>query len=165
MNSLPQQSSSVPAHQKAPESDSLQLARLFFAAFLAFLALAILVAREGYDSELMMAIYRPRLVIADAGKSFELLKQHFDAHGLKTYSVELTPDTTVSLPPFANACQVARCGNWKPGSIFVLGSGMPLAAPIFVPTVVNVPNSSTTLSPKMPRLVMPRSPCRRMLPR
>jgi conjugative transfer ATPase len=63
-------------------------------------------ATLNYLCMLMMAIYRPRLVIADAGKSFELLKQHFAALGLKTYSVELTPDTTVSLPPFANACRL-----------------------------------------------------------
>jgi conjugative transfer ATPase len=63
-------------------------------------------ATLNYLCMLVMAIYRPRLVIADAGKSFELLKEYFAAHGLKTHGVELTPDTTVSLPPFANACRL-----------------------------------------------------------
>ena len=63
-------------------------------------------ATLNYLCMLMMAIYRPRLVIVDAGKSFDLLKHHFAAQGMQTHSVEMTPDTTVSLPPFANACRL-----------------------------------------------------------
>lgn len=63
-------------------------------------------ASLNYLCMLMMAIYRPRLVIVDAGKSFGLLTDYFRQHGLLTYSVELTPETTVSLPPFANACRL-----------------------------------------------------------
>ncbi len=51
----------------------------------------------------MMAIYRPRLVIVDAGKSFELLVQYFNSLGLTTHVVTLTDqrdDSLPSLPPF-----------------------------------------------------------------
>ncbi|NMG00739.1 conjugative transfer ATPase [Aromatoleum toluolicum] len=51
----------------------------------------------------MMAIYRPRFFIIDAGKSFGLLGEHMRRHGLTVNQVELTPDTHVSLPPFAMA--------------------------------------------------------------
>ena len=63
-------------------------------------------ATLNYLCMLMMAIYRPRLVIVDAGKSFGLLKEHFAAHELSTYNVEFTQETSVSLPPFANACRL-----------------------------------------------------------
>ena len=51
----------------------------------------------------VMAIHRCRLVIVDAGNSFGLLGQHFAANGLSLHQVNLTPDTDVSLPPFAMA--------------------------------------------------------------
>ena len=50
-----------------------------------------------------MAIHRCRLVIVDAGRSFSLLGQHFSTHGLSLHQVDLTPDSDVSLPPFAMA--------------------------------------------------------------
>lgn len=59
-------------------------------------------ASLNYLCMLMMAIYRPRLVIVDAGKSFDLLKSHFAAQGLDTFSVELTP-----IPPCR--CPVRQC--------------------------------------------------------
>ncbi|RTL26878.1 MAG: conjugative transfer ATPase [Burkholderiales bacterium] len=54
----------------------------------------------------MMAIHRPRLFIADAGKSFGLLKDYFASMGLTTNYVELTPYNDVSLPPFALAAKL-----------------------------------------------------------
>ena len=55
-----------------------------------------------------MAIHRPRLTIADAGKSFQLLKDYFASMGLTTHSVELTPNNDVSLPPFAMGAKLVR---------------------------------------------------------
>ncbi len=63
-------------------------------------------AKLNYLAMLMMAIYRPRLVIVDAGKSFGLLGQHLAARGLTVHQVELTPDADVSLPPFAIAARL-----------------------------------------------------------
>lgn len=60
-------------------------------------------ATLNYLFMLMMAIYRPRLVIVDAGKSFGLLTKYFESMGLSIFSLELTPNADVSLPPFANA--------------------------------------------------------------
>jgi conjugative transfer ATPase len=56
-----------------------------------------------YQCMLTMAIHRPRLVIVDAGRSFDLLVQYFAAKGLSTHSVCLTSESTVSLPPFVHA--------------------------------------------------------------
>lgn len=55
-----------------------------------------------------MAIHRPRLTIADAGKSFQLLKDYFESMGLTTHYVELTPHNDISLPPFAMGGALAR---------------------------------------------------------
>lgn len=55
-----------------------------------------------------MAIHRPRLTIADAGKSFQLLKDYFESMGLTTHYVELTPNNDVSLPPFAMGAKLVR---------------------------------------------------------
>jgi conjugative transfer ATPase len=56
-----------------------------------------------YQCMLSMAIHRPRLVIVDAGRSFDLLVQYFASKGLSTHSVCLTSASTVSLPPFVHA--------------------------------------------------------------
>ncbi|CAI06340.1 MULTISPECIES: conjugative transfer ATPase [Aromatoleum] len=56
-----------------------------------------------YLAMLVMAIYRPRLFIVDAGNSFGLLGEHLRAHGLTVHRVELTPDADLSLPPFVMA--------------------------------------------------------------
>lgn len=50
-----------------------------------------------------MAVYRPRFVIADAGKSFQLLVEYMKTQGLKVHCVTLTSDADVSLPPFVHA--------------------------------------------------------------
>ena len=60
-------------------------------------------ATLNYISLLTMAVHRPRLVIADAGKSFALLLDYFKLMGLSTYSVTLTAEADVSLPPFFHA--------------------------------------------------------------
>ena len=53
-----------------------------------------------------MAIYRPRMIICDAGKSFRLVLDHFKSLGITTHVVELTASADVSLPPFVNACRL-----------------------------------------------------------
>lgn len=63
-------------------------------------------ATLNYQCMNVMAIYRPRLVIIDAGASFALLVQHFASLGLSTHTVRFTPDADVSLPPFALAPKV-----------------------------------------------------------
>ena len=56
-----------------------------------------------YIALLSMAVHKPRLVIADAGRSFALLLDFFKTMGLSTYSVTLTSEADVSLPPFFHA--------------------------------------------------------------
>ena len=50
-----------------------------------------------------MARHRPRLFIIEAGHSFELLGEHFKAHGLSVNHIKLEPNADVSLPPFLHA--------------------------------------------------------------
>jgi conjugative transfer ATPase len=63
-------------------------------------------ASLNYLCMLMMAIYRPRLVIVDAGKSFDLLVQHMKSLGLSTHKVEMSTQGDVSLPPFVHAVRL-----------------------------------------------------------
>lgn len=58
-----------------------------------------------------MARHRPRLFIIEAGGSFELLGEHFKAHGLSVHQIKLQPDSDVRLPPFLHAQRVAVAGN------------------------------------------------------
>ena len=51
----------------------------------------------------VMAVYRARLVIADGGKSFDLLVQYCKEMGLSTHVVRLSSEADVSLPPFVMA--------------------------------------------------------------
>jgi conjugative transfer ATPase len=60
-------------------------------------------ATLNYIALLSMAVHKPRLVIADAGRSFALLLDYFKTMGLSTYSVTLTAEADVSLPPFFHA--------------------------------------------------------------
>lgn len=60
-------------------------------------------ATLNYIAMLTMAVHRPRLVIADAGRSFALLLDYFKTMGLSTHSVTLTSEADVSLPPFYHA--------------------------------------------------------------
>ena len=54
-----------------------------------------------------MARYRPRLFIVEAGGSFQLLGEHFKAHGLSVHQVKLRPDSDVRLPPFLHASKIS----------------------------------------------------------
>ncbi|MCX4030176.1 conjugative transfer ATPase [Endozoicomonas sp. SM1973] len=51
----------------------------------------------------MMAVYRPRLFIIEKGGSFKLLGEHFRELGLTVHTIKVTPQSDVSLPPFADA--------------------------------------------------------------
>lgn len=59
-----------------------------------------------YLLQQMAAMYRPRIFIIEAGGSFSLLGQHFQAHGVSVNQVTLNPNVDVSLPPFADALRV-----------------------------------------------------------
>ncbi|MCP4081750.1 MAG: DUF87 domain-containing protein, partial [Planctomycetaceae bacterium] len=61
-----------------------------------------------YLLQQMTAMYRPRIFIIEAGGSFSLLGQQFQAHGLAVNQVTLNPNTDVSLPPFADALRVLQ---------------------------------------------------------
>lgn len=54
----------------------------------------------------MMAIYRPRLVVIDAGNSFGLLSDYFKAQGISVNRVEITMNNSVSLNPFAESAKL-----------------------------------------------------------
>ena len=59
-----------------------------------------------YLLQQMVAVYRPRIFIIEAGGSFSLLGQHFEAHDVSVNQVTLNPNVDVSLPPFADAIRV-----------------------------------------------------------
>ena len=59
-----------------------------------------------YLLQQMVAVYRPRIFIIEAGGSFSLLGQHFQAHGVSVNPITLNPNEDVSLPPFADAIRV-----------------------------------------------------------
>ena len=60
-------------------------------------------ATLNYQAMLTLAIHRPRLVIVDAGRSFELLVQDMAAKGLSVHRVTLNMACQESLPPFVHA--------------------------------------------------------------
>jgi conjugative transfer ATPase len=59
-----------------------------------------------YLLQQMAAMYRPRIFIIEAGGSFSLLGQHFQAHDVSVNQVTLNPNVDVSLPPFADALRM-----------------------------------------------------------
>ncbi len=59
-----------------------------------------------YLLQQMVAVYRPRIFIIEAGGSFSLLGQHFQSHGVTVNPITLNPNEDVSLPPFADAIRV-----------------------------------------------------------
>ncbi|MCP5409876.1 MAG: conjugative transfer ATPase, partial [Chromatiaceae bacterium] len=59
-----------------------------------------------YLLQQMAAVYRPRIFIIEAGGSFSLLGQHFEANGLALNQVTLNPNADVSLPPFADTLRL-----------------------------------------------------------
>ena len=56
-----------------------------------------------YLLQQMVARYRPRVFIIEAGGSFSLLGQHFASEGITVNQVSLHPGKDVSLPPFVGA--------------------------------------------------------------
>ncbi len=54
----------------------------------------------------IMAIYRPRVFIIEAGNSFGLLGQYFKSKGVSVNQLSLTPSADVSLPPFAEGLKL-----------------------------------------------------------
>ncbi len=51
----------------------------------------------------MLAVWRPRIYIIEAGNSFGLLCNYLRDYGLSVHSVAMVPNADVSLPPFAGA--------------------------------------------------------------
>lgn len=54
----------------------------------------------------LMAIYRPRLFIIEAGNSFGLLAEYMKRYGLTVNHIQLKPGSGVSLPLFADAVKL-----------------------------------------------------------
>lgn len=63
-------------------------------------------ATLNYLALLVMAVHRPRLVIVDAGNSFDLLAEYFREMGLSVHKQHIGPGRDVSLPVFANAMKL-----------------------------------------------------------
>jgi conjugative transfer ATPase len=61
-----------------------------------------------YLLQQMLATYRPRVFIIEAGASFDLFAQHLQHHGLTVNQVILNPGTDISLPPFADAIRLVE---------------------------------------------------------
>ncbi|WP_186207343.1 conjugative transfer ATPase [Burkholderia gladioli] len=59
----------------------------------------------------VMAIYRPRLFIVEAGNSFGLFGDFATRLGLSVHRVKLAPGSGVSLAPFADAWRLVRTPN------------------------------------------------------
>ena len=54
----------------------------------------------------MLAIYRPRIFIIEAGNSFGLLGQYLKSKDLSVNQVSMMPNAEVSLPPFSEAIKL-----------------------------------------------------------
>ena len=54
----------------------------------------------------MIAIYRPRIFIIEAGNSFGLLGQYLGSKGVSVNQVTMAPNADVSLPPFGEALKL-----------------------------------------------------------
>jgi len=67
-----------------------------------------------YLLQQMVAVYRPRIFIIEAGGSFALLGQQFRVHDLTVNQVTLNPNADVSLPPFADALRVLKAEQQQP---------------------------------------------------
>ena len=59
-----------------------------------------------YLLQQMLATYRPRIFIIEAGGSYDLFAQHLQQHGLSVHQVTLNANADVSLPPFADALKL-----------------------------------------------------------
>ena len=69
-----------------------------------------------YLMQQMIARHRPRLFIIEAGGSFGLLGEHFQANDVSVHRVCLNPGSDVSLPPFAGASELALGDSGEPAS-------------------------------------------------
>ncbi|XDF33170.1 conjugative transfer ATPase [Paracidovorax avenae] len=65
-------------------------------------------ATLNYQAMFSMAVHRPRLVIVDAGMSFDLLVKDMAAKGLSVHRVRLTMDCEESLPPFVHGARLLQ---------------------------------------------------------
>jgi conjugative transfer ATPase len=54
----------------------------------------------------MLALYRPRIFLIESGNSFGLLGEYLKHKDLSVNALRLTPNTDVSLPPFADAVKL-----------------------------------------------------------
>ena len=54
----------------------------------------------------MLALYRPRIFLIESGNSFGLLGEYLKHKDLTVNALRLTPNTDVSLPPFADAVKL-----------------------------------------------------------
>ncbi|HEB99708.1 MAG TPA: conjugative transfer ATPase [Thiotrichales bacterium] len=61
-----------------------------------------------------IAAYRPRVFVIEAGNSHDLLGRHLESQGLSVHQLTLTPDTDVSLPPFADALRLLDHKGLRP---------------------------------------------------
>ena len=61
----------------------------------------------------IMAVYRPRVFIIEAGNSFGLLGEYFKSHQVSVNQVSLNPSADVSLPPFGEALRLLDKFNQK----------------------------------------------------
>jgi conjugative transfer ATPase len=61
----------------------------------------------------MLAIYRPRIFIIEAGNSFGLLGQYLNSKGISVNQVTMAPNEDVSLPPFSEALKLLDDYNKK----------------------------------------------------
>ena len=62
-----------------------------------------------------MAVHRPRLFVIEAGNSFGLLADWFEAKGLSVNRVALRPGSPVSLAPFADAARLPEVTGIEDG--------------------------------------------------
>lgn len=56
----------------------------------------------------MIAVYRPRIYLIEAGNSFGLLGEYLKAQGLSVHAININPGSDVSLPPFADALKLLQ---------------------------------------------------------
>ncbi len=68
----------------------------------------------------MLAIYRPRIFIIEAGNSFGLLGKYLQTKAVTVNQVTMAPNTDVSLPPFGEAIKILDAYKKKDNSIGVV---------------------------------------------
>jgi len=68
----------------------------------------------------MLAIYRPRIFIIEAGNSFGLLGQYLQSQDVSVNQVTMAPNSDVSLPPFSEALKLLDEFNKKGERITII---------------------------------------------